>query len=79
MSVDPQCRRYRTMAGAPWILAIYIFAAWLFMGLSPAQSLGNPELVMTAPPVHVQAMILVFFIILQFGAMFWFLSRATTT
>ena len=33
------------------ILAIYIFAAWLFMGLSPAQSLGNPELVMTAPPV----------------------------
>jgi cell division protease FtsH len=77
MSVDPQYRRYgRWLKRAAWILAIYIFAAWLFMGLSPAQSLGNPELVMTQlRPFMLQAMILVFFIILQFGAMFWFLSR----
>jgi cell division protease FtsH len=77
MSVDPQYRRYgRWLKRAAWILAIYMFAAWLFMGLSPAQSLGNPELVMTQlRPFMLQAMILVFFIILQFGAMFWFLSR----
>jgi cell division protease FtsH len=77
MRVDPQYRRYgRWLKRAAWILAIYLFAAWLFMGLSPAQSLGNPDLVMTQlRPFMLQAMILVFFIILQFGAMFWFLSR----
>jgi cell division protease FtsH len=77
MSVDPQYRRYgRWLKRAAWILAIYVFAAWLFMGLSPAQSLGNPDAVMTQlRPFMLQAMILVFFIIIQFGAMFWFLSR----
>src|SRR3990170_516868 len=72
-----QYRRYgRWLKRAAWILVIYLFAAWLFMGLSPAQSLSNPELVMSQlRPFMLQAMILVFFIILQFGAMFWFLSR----
>jgi cell division protease FtsH len=61
---------------AAWILAIYLFAAWLFMGLSPSQSISDPELVISQlRPFMLQAMILVFFIILQFGAMFWFLSR----
>ena len=64
------------MKRAAWILAIYLFAAWLFMGLSPSQSISDPELVISQlRPFMLQAMILVFFIILQFGAMFWFLSR----
>jgi cell division protease FtsH len=72
-----QYRRYgRWLKRVAWILAIYMFAAWLFMGLSPTQSLGDPQLVMSQlRPFMLQAMILVFFIILQFGAMFWFLSR----
>ncbi|HET7235555.1 MAG TPA: AAA family ATPase [Actinomycetota bacterium] len=72
-----QYRRYgRWLKRVAWILAIYVFAAWLFMGLSPSQSLSDPELVMSQlRPFMLQAMILVFFIILQFGAMFWFLSR----
>jgi cell division protease FtsH len=46
------------------------------MGLSPNQSISDPELVISQlRPFMLQAMILVFFIILQFGAMFWFLSR----
>jgi cell division protease FtsH len=75
--MDPQYRRYgRWLKRAAWILAIYVFAAWLFMGLSPAQSVSDPELVMSQlRPFMLQAMILVFFIIIQFGAMFWFLSR----
>ena len=75
--MDPQYRRYgRWLKRAAWILAIYLFAAWLFMGLSPSQSISNPELVISQlRPFMLQAMILVFFIILQFGAMFWFLSR----
>ncbi|HEY7659421.1 MAG TPA: AAA family ATPase [Actinomycetota bacterium] len=64
------------MKRAAWIVAIYVFAAWLFMGLSPSQSLSDPELVMSQlRPFMLQAMILVFFILIQFGAMFWFLSR----
>jgi len=72
-----QYRRYgRWLKRTAWVLAIYMFAAWLFMGLSPSQSLSDPELVMSQlRPFMLQAMILVFFIILQFGAMFWFLSR----
>src|SRR3990172_3206709 len=72
-----QYRRYgRWLKRAAWILVIYLFAAWLFMGLSPAQSVSDPELVISQlRPFMLQAMILVFFIILQFGAMFWFLSR----
>ena len=72
-----QYRRYgRWLKRAAWMLVIYMFAAWLFMGLSPSQSLSDPELVMSQlRPFMLQAMILVFFIILQFGAMFWFLSR----
>ena len=72
-----QYRRYgRWLKRAAWVLAIYLFAAWLFMGLSPSQSLSNPSLVMTQlRPFMLQALILVFFIILQFGALFWFLSR----
>jgi cell division protease FtsH len=75
--MDPQYRRYlRWVKRAAWILAIYMFAAWLFMGLSPSQSLSDPELVISQlRPFMLQAMILVFFILLQFGAMFWFLSR----
>jgi cell division protease FtsH len=75
--MDPQYRRYgRWLKRAAWILAIYLFAAWLFMGLSPSQSISDPELVVSQlRPFMLQAMILVFFIILQFGAMFWFLSR----
>lgn len=72
-----QYRRYgRWLKRAAWIVAIYVFAAWLFMGLSPTQSMSNPELVMSQlRPFMLQASILVMFIILQFGAMFWFLSR----
>jgi ATP-dependent Zn proteases len=72
-----QYRRYgRWLKRAAWVLVIYLFAAWLFMGLSPSQSLANPSLVMTQlRPFMLQALILVFFIILQFGALFWFLSR----
>ena len=72
-----QYRRYgRWLKRAAWVLVIYLFAAWLFMGLSPSQSLANPSLVMTQlRPFMLQATILVFFIILQFGALFWFLSR----
>ncbi|MCI0637359.1 MAG: AAA family ATPase [Actinobacteria bacterium] len=75
--MDPQYRRYlRWVKRAAWILAIYMFAAWLFMGLSPSQSLSDPELVISQlRPFMLQAMIFVFFIIIQFGAMFWFLSR----
>ncbi len=75
--MNQQYRRYgRWLKRAAWILVIYMFAAWLFMGLSPTQSLGNPDLVMSQlRPFMLQAMILVFFIIIQFGAMFWFLSR----
>ncbi len=72
-----QYRRYgRWLKRAAWVLVIYLFAAWLFMGLSPSQSLSNPSIVMTQlRPFLLQALILVFFIILQFGALFWFLSR----
>jgi cell division protease FtsH len=72
-----QYRRYgRWLKRAAWVLAIYLFAAWLFMGLSPSQSLAQPSLVMTQlRPVMLQALILVFFILLQFVALFWFLSR----
>jgi cell division protease FtsH len=72
-----QYRRYgRWLKRAAWVLAIYIFAAWLFMGLSPSQSISDPDAVITQlRPFMLQAMILVFFIIIQFGAMFWFLSR----
>ena len=68
--MDPQYRRYgRWLKRAAWILAIYLFAAWLFMGLSPSQSISDPELVISQlRPFMLQAMILVFFIILQFGA-----------
>ena len=72
-----QYRRYgRWLKRAAWVFVIYLFAAWLFMGLSPSQSLAHPSLVMTQlRPFMLQALILVFFIILQFGALFWFLSR----
>jgi cell division protease FtsH len=72
-----QYRRYgRWLKRAAWVLAIYLFGVWVFMGLSPSQALADPQLVMTQlRPFMLQAMILVFFIIIQFGAMFWFLSR----
>jgi cell division protease FtsH len=74
--MDQYRRQGRWLKRAAWILAIYIFAAWLFMGLSPSQSVSDPQLVISQlRPFMLQAMILVFFIILQFGAMFWFLSR----
>src|SRR5215216_6461656 len=65
-----QYRRYgRWLKRAAWVLAIYLFAAWLFMGLSPSQSLSQPSLVMVQlRPVMLQALILVFFILLQFLA-----------
>ena len=70
-------RRYgRWLKRAAWVLALYVFAAWLFMGLPPGESLSNPSLVVSQlRPFMLQALILVFFIILQFGALFWFLSR----
>jgi cell division protease FtsH len=72
-----QYRRYgRWLRRAAWVFAIYLFGAWLFMGLSPSQSISDPQAVITQlRPFMLQAMILVFFIIIQFGAMFWFLSR----
>ena len=43
-----QYRRYgRWLKRAAWVLVIYLFAAWLFMGLSPSQSLSDPSIVMT--------------------------------
>jgi hypothetical protein len=70
-------RRYgRWLRRAAWVIAGYVFFAWLFMGLSPSQSLTSPQAVLTQlRPFMLQALILVSFIILQFGAMFRFLSR----
>jgi cell division protease FtsH len=72
-----QYRRYgRWLKRAAWVLVIYMFAAWLFMGLSPAQSLSDPQAVIgQLRPFMLQALILVFFILIQFIALFWFLSR----
>jgi len=63
-----QYRRYgRWLRRAAWVLVIYLFGAWLFMGLSPSQSVSDPQLVITQlRPFMLQAMILVSFIILQF-------------
>src|SRR4026208_55677 len=74
-----QYRRYgRWLKRAAWVFVIYLFAAWLFMGLTPSQSLAHPSLVMTQlRPFMLQALILVFFITLPFGALFWFRSRGT--
>jgi cell division protease FtsH len=72
-----QYRRYgRWLKRAAWVLAIYLFAAWLFMGLSPAQSISDPQAVISQlRPFMLQALILVFFILIQFVALFWFLAR----
>jgi cell division protease FtsH len=75
--MDPQYRRYgRWLKRAAWILAIYMAIAFLFLGISPGEAISHPGVTLAnARPFALQAIILMSFIILQFGAMFWFLSR----
>jgi cell division protease FtsH len=59
-----------------WILVIYVAITFLFLGVRPVDALTHPGSTLAAlRPVALQAIVLVSFIILQFGAMFWFLSR----
>jgi cell division protease FtsH len=70
-------RRYgRWMKRTVIFLIIYLTVAFLLIGISPSQALLHPGANLAAfRGFVVQAMVLMSFIILQFGAMFWFLAR----
>ena len=70
-------RRYgRWLKRAIWILAAYLLVGYLLIGISPGQALSHPGANLAAyRGFVVYALVLMFLIIMQFVAMFWFLAR----
>ena len=59
--------------------AAYLFFAWVFLNVGPAQATANPNAVLgQLRQFLLTALVLMFFIVIQFVAMFWFLARGTT-
>lgn len=73
-------RRYlRWLKRALIVAAVYLLAAYLFLGITPAQALANPAVAFVQFRMFIlQAIILIFFILIQFIALFWFLARGNT-
>jgi cell division protease FtsH len=73
-------RRYaRWLKRALIIYAAYLFFAWIFLNVGPAEATRNPNAVMgQLRQFLLTALVLMFFIVIQFVAMFWFLARGTT-
>jgi len=73
-------RRYRRwLKRALIIYGIYLGFAYIFLGIPPVPATVSPGVVL-APMRQflLTGLILVSFIIIQFGAMFWFLARGST-
>ena len=74
--MQPYRRYLRWLKRATIILIVYITVAYLLIGITPREAILHPGANLAAfRQFVVQAMVLMSFIILQFGAMFWFLAR----
>ncbi len=73
-------RRYgRWLKRAAIVLLIYVAISYLLIGITPREALAHPGANLAAfRQFVVQAIILMSFIVMQFVAMFWFLSRGNS-
>ena len=59
--------------------AIYLAVAYIFLGIGPIAATTQPSLMLAnLRGFLLQAIMLMFFIVIQFVALFWFLARGTT-
>jgi len=72
-----QYRRYgRWLKWAVYLFIAYLLIAFFFLGLSPSQAIAHPGASLaTFRQFLVQAIVLMSLLVLQFVALFWFLSR----
>src|SRR4051812_46248986 len=72
-----QYRRYgRWLKWAVYLFIAYLLIAFFFLGLSPSQAVAHPGASLASfRQFLVQAIVLMSLLVLQFVALFWFLSR----
>ena len=72
-------RRGRWLKRFLIIYGIYLAISYIFIGVGPITATTQPSVMLTAlRPVLLQLITVMSFIVVQFVALFWFLSRGTT-
>jgi cell division protease FtsH len=72
-------RRGRWLKRILIIYGVYLAVSYIFLGIDPVTASSNPGLMLAnLRPFLLQTIVLMFFIVIQFVALFWFLARGTT-
>jgi cell division protease FtsH len=72
-------RRGRWLKRILIIYGVYLAISYIFLGIDPVTASSNPGLMLAnLRPFLLQTIVLMFFIVIQFVALFWFLARGTT-
>jgi cell division protease FtsH len=72
-------RRGRWLKRILIIYGVYLAISYIFLGIDPITASSNPGVMLAnLRPFLLQTIILMFFIVIQFVALFWFLARGTT-
>jgi cell division protease FtsH len=72
-------RRGRWLKRILIIYGVYLAISYIFLGIDPVTASSNPGVMLAnLRPFLLQTIILMFFIVIQFVALFWFLARGTT-
>ena len=79
MDEDRWRRRGRWLKRILIIYGIYLAVSYVFLGIDPVTASTNPgAMLANLRPFLLQTIVLMFFIVIQFVALFWFLARGTT-
>jgi cell division protease FtsH len=79
MDEDQWRRRGRWLKRILIIYGIYLAVSYVFLGVDPVTASTDPGLMLAnLRPFLLQTIVLMFFIVIQFVALFWFLARGTT-
>jgi cell division protease FtsH len=79
MDEDRWRRRGRWLKRILIIYGVYLAVSYVFLGIDPVTASTNPgAMLANLRPFLLQTIVLMFFIVIQFVALFWFLARGTT-
>jgi cell division protease FtsH len=79
MDEDRWRRRGRWLKRILIVYGIYLAVSYVFLGIDPVTASTNPGVMLAnLRPFLLQTIVLMFFIVIQFVALFWFLARGTT-
>jgi cell division protease FtsH len=79
MDEDRWRRRGRWLKRILIVYLIYLAVSYVFLGIDPITASSNPGVMLAnLRPFLLQTIVLMFFIVIQFVALFWFLARGTT-